>query len=140
MEQEIGVIKYMVALRNCGKENLPMSDSLIAYDLILFIAVTYGEQQPITIKQLFSSLPHSYTAVRYHYNRLLNDGYVIHKHDEYDKRVKYIQPTEKFLSSVVNYANNAKAILDTPPPSAFQRSFSLVCHSYSRVKTTNYIH
>lgn len=96
-----------------------MSDSLIAYDLILFIAVTYGEKQPITIKQLFSSLPHSYTAVRYHYNRLLNDGYVVHKHDENDKRVKYIEPTEKLKNSVATYANSARAILDTPPPQHF---------------------
>jgi len=140
MEQEINVIKYLVALRNCSKENLPMSDSLVAYDLILFIAIQCGEQQPLSVKQLFSSLPHSYSAVREHYNRLLNDGYVVHKQDEKDKRIKYIEPTEKFIGSVVNYANNAKAILDTPPPSAFQHVFSLATLSYSRVKTTNYIH
>lgn len=116
MEQEINVIKYLVALRNCSKQSLPMSDSLIAYDLILFIAIQCGELQPLSVKQLFSSLPHSYSAVREHYNRLLNDGYVVHKQDEKDKRIKYIEPTEKFISSVVNYANNAKAILDTPPP------------------------
>ena len=124
MEQEISVIKYMVALRNCSKQSLPMSDSLIAYDLILFIAITHGEKKAITPKQLFSSLPHSYSAVRHHYNRLLDDGYVIHKPAELDKRVKYIEPTEKFLSSVINYANNAKAILDTPPPQHFSTSLA----------------
>jgi DNA-binding MarR family transcriptional regulator len=139
MEQEISVIKYLVALRNCSKQTLPMSDSLVAYDLILFIAIHCGERQPLSVKQLFSSLPHSYSAVREHYNRLLNDGYVVHKQDEKDKRIKYIEPTEKFIGSVVNYANNAKAILDTPP-SAFQHVFSLATLSYSRVKTTNYIH
>jgi DNA-binding MarR family transcriptional regulator len=115
MEQEISVIRYLVALRNCSKENLPLNDSLVAYDLILFIAIQYGERQPLSVKQLFSSLPHSYSAVREHYNRLLNDGYVIHKQDEKDKRIKYIEPTEKFIGSVVNYANNAKVILNTPP-------------------------
>lgn len=115
MEQEASVIRYLVALRNCGKETLPMSDSLIAYDLILFIAITISEKRSLTVKQLFSSLPHSYTAVRHHYNRLLEDGYVIHKQDNGDKRVKYIEPTEKFIASVTSYAKNAKAILDTPP-------------------------
>ncbi len=91
-----------------------MSDTLIAYDLILFMAITFAEKKPITPKQLFASLPHSYSALRHHYNRLLDDGYVIHKSGVLDKRVKYIEPTEKFLSSVVNYANKAKVILDTP--------------------------
>ena len=124
MEQEINVIKYLVALRNCSKQSLPMSDSLVAYDLILFIAIHCGERQPLSVKQLFSSLPHSYSAVREHYNRLLNDGYVVHKQDEKDKRIKYIEPTEKFIGSVVNYANNAKAILDTPPPQHFSASLA----------------
>ena len=78
MEQEISVIKYLVALRNCSKQSLPMSDSLVAYDLILFIAIHCGERQPLSVKQLFSSLPHSYSALREHYNRLLTDGYVVH--------------------------------------------------------------
>lgn len=115
MGTEISVIKYMVELRNCSKQSLPMSDSLIAYDLILFLAIAYAEKQLITPKQLFFSLPHSYSAVRHHYNRLLEDGYVVHKPAESDKRMKYIEPTEKFISSVISYANNAKAILDTPP-------------------------
>jgi len=116
MEQVTNIIRLMAQLRNCAKENLPMSDSLIAYDLILYIATTYKEQKPITIKQLFAALPHSYTAVRHHYNRLLNDGYVVHKLDTNDGRVKFIEPTEKFINSVVGYANKAKVILDTPPP------------------------
>ena len=133
MEQEISVIKYLVALRNCSKQSLPMCDSLIAYDLILFIAIHCGERQRLSVKQLFSSLPHSYSAVREHYNRLLNDGFVVHKQDEKDKRIKYVEPTEKFIGSVVNYANNAKVILDTPPL-AFQRLFNLV------INTANYAH
>lgn len=113
MEQEISVIKHLVALRNCSKQSLPMGDSLIAYDLILYIATTY-KKQSITPKQLFSALPHSYSAVRYHYNRLLEDGYVVHKPAESDKRVKYIEPTEKFINTVASYTNQARVILDTP--------------------------
>lgn len=116
MVPEISFIKNMVSLRNSSRENLPMGDSLIAYDLILYIAITYVEEQHITIKQLFSSLPHSYTAIRQHYNRLLIDGYVIHKSHPHDKRVKYIEPTEKFITSVVSYANSAHIILGLPPP------------------------
>jgi DNA-binding MarR family transcriptional regulator len=115
MEQEISLIRHMVALRNCSKKSLPMSDSLVAYDLILSIAIKSGEMQPFTVKQLFSSLPHSYSAVREHYNRLLSDGYVVHKPDEKDKRIKYVHPTDKFISCVISYSNNAKAILETLP-------------------------
>jgi len=113
MEQAIRVMRRLVALRNCCKQSLPMGDSLIAYDLILYVAITY-KKQPITPKQLFSSLPHSYSAVRHHYNLLLEGGYLVHKTAESDKRVKYIEPTEKFMSAVASYANQAKVIFNTP--------------------------
>lgn len=116
MVTKISIIKNMLSLRNSSRVNLPMGDSLIAYDLILYIAITYVEEQHITIKQLFASQPHSYTAIRQHYNRLLSDGYVVHKSHTHDKRVKYIEPTEKFISAVVSYANSAQIILGLPPP------------------------
>jgi len=112
MEQTADVIGLVAKLRNCAKQSLPMSDSLIAYDLILYIALTYRKEIPITIKQLFSASPHSYTAVRQHYNRLLVDGYLTHKLDQDDGRVKFIEPTAKFTSAIVNYSNKVQVLLD----------------------------
>ena len=112
MKKELNTIRYMQEIRQCSKEYLPMSDSLIAYDLILYIAITHNEQQPITIKQLFSCCSHSYTAIRTHYNRLLNNGYLIHKTAANDKRVKYVEPTEKLIQSTINFANKVSLILE----------------------------
>jgi len=112
MVHEIPIIKKMVLLRNFSSVVLPMCDSLIAYDLILYIVITHSEHYPVTIKSLFASLPHSYSAIRYHYNRLLLEGYVIHKLDNKDKRIKYIEPTEKLIQSVVSYAKGSNSILE----------------------------
>lgn len=113
MEQSSRVIRLLKEVRSCAQACLPMNDSLIAYDLILYIASMHSEQKPIGVKQFFSALPHSYTAIRHHYKRLLDDGYVVHKHDERDRRVKLIQPTEKFASSIANYTNKVKELLET---------------------------
>jgi len=127
MGNEIRVIQLILALRNCSKMNLPISESLVAFDLILFISISYLDRKPITIKELFSNLPYSYTAVRQHYNRLLINGYITHKPHENDRRVKYLEPTNKLVNSVIKYANDAKRILSTPPiievPPIFIRLF-----------------
>ena len=116
MGNELYVIQHIVALRNCSKMNLPINESLVAFDLILFIAINYLERKEITIKELFSNLPYSYTAVRQHYNRLLINGYITHKAHKNDRRVKYLEPTNKLINSVLNYANDAQRILSPPPP------------------------
>ena len=104
------IIRNSIALRNSAKENLPINDSFVAYDLILFIAIQFEENQHISVKHLFSSFPHSYSAVREHYKRLIHDGYLVHKLDEKDRRIKYIEPTEKFICAVLNYTKYVQVI------------------------------
>ena len=84
--------------------------------MILFISIAYSEKTSITAKQVFSSLSYSYSAVRLHYNRLLKEGYLIHKLDNQDKRIKYIEPTRKLLQTIACYTNDAKVIVETFPP------------------------
>ena len=116
MEQKINFIQRMLALRNCSKNHLPINDSIIAYDLILFIANCYYENQPITVKELFNTQPYSYTAVRQHYKRLLDNQYITQKSHENDKRIKYILPTDKLINAVNNYSKNASKVLGLLPP------------------------
>ncbi|MES2585579.1 MAG: hypothetical protein V4536_01525 [Pseudomonadota bacterium] len=115
MNNTLGTIESMFALRAWCRDNLPTDNSLIAYDLILLIAIAGEKKQQLTIKQLFSSLPHSYTAVRQHYNRFIREGWLAHQSDEKDGRIKYIQPTDKFRQTVKNYSNAANHIFLNKP-------------------------
>lgn len=94
------LIGSIFKLRRWVEENLPIENSLIAYDLILLLSTHDYANSHITVKQLFSSLPHSATAVRSHYLRFVNDGWIEHYPAPKDKRIKYIKPTAKFIEII----------------------------------------
>lgn len=124
MSDIINTIENLLALRTWCRENLPTENSLVAYDLILFLAVSLGGHKKLSVKQIYSSLPHSYTAIRQHYNRLISDGWLEHKFDAQDRRIKYIEPTSKFIDTIQSYAKTAESIF-TPP--RFSPSFQPDC-------------
>ena len=105
------MIESIFALRSWCKDNLPTENSFIAYDLILVLAINNYAKNNISIKELFASVPHSYTAVRGHYLRFVNDGWVEHYLDESDKRIKYVRPTAKLVKTMNDYAAAAHKIL-----------------------------
>lgn len=95
-------------IRDWGKKNLPLYESIIANDLIIFLAIEFVRGESLTIKRLFASLPYSYTAIRQHYKKLLREGWVLHVPDEADKRVKLIKPSEKFIEVIDQYVRIIK--------------------------------
>jgi DNA-binding MarR family transcriptional regulator len=105
------MIGSIFTLRTWCKDNLPIENSLIAYDLILVLAINNYAKNNISIKELFASVPHSYTAVRGHYLRFVKDGWVEHYLDESDKRIKYVRPTAKLIKTMNDYAAVANKIL-----------------------------
>jgi len=105
------MISGIFALRSWCKEHLPIENSLIAYDLILVLAINNYAKNDISIKELFASVPHSYTAVRGHYLRFVKDGWVEHYLDSSDRRIKYVRPTPKLVKTMNDYANTANKIM-----------------------------
>ena len=71
------------------------------------VAVRHFEGKNITVKQLFKSLPHSTTAIRYHYSRFINDGWIEAYSNVQDKRVKFVRPTQKFIVVLTLYSSTA---------------------------------
>jgi len=110
------MLEKVQAVRKWGKENLPLYESVIANDLIIFLAIEFVSGKPLTVKRLFASLPYSYTAVRQHYKKLFKDGWVIHVADENDKRIKYIKPSQKFVEIIDSYVDVIKITFTPPPP------------------------
>jgi len=94
-----------IALRNWVNQNLPIENSLAAFDLLLIIGLNYYSGSPKqTVKQLFSSLPsYSYIGVRTHYLRFIELGLLELSADAIDKRVKHITPSQKMLDLLLKY-------------------------------------
>lgn len=104
-------IEAIFGLRQSLEKHLPINNSLIAYDLILLLSIHNYSDGNITVKQLFNSLPHSATAVRYHYKRFLNDGWIENYMDTNDKRIKYVRPTIKLIRVVNLYTQETENFL-----------------------------
>lgn len=105
------MIESILSLRQSLQKYLPIENSLIAYDLILLLSIHNYSQGHITVKQLFKSLPHSATAIRYHYTRFINDGWIELYLNSKDKRVKFVRPTQKFIEIINAYTKDAESLL-----------------------------
>ena len=57
------MIESIFALRSWCKDNLPIENSLIAYDLILVLAINNYAKNNISIKELFASVPHELLSI-----------------------------------------------------------------------------
>ena len=106
------VVDSIFSLRAWCRENLPIENSLIAYDIILILAIHDYSQSQITVKQLFSSVPYSYSAVRTHYQRLLTDDWIELCSDEKDRRIKFVRPTQKFFTAISKYAETINLLFN----------------------------
>lgn len=113
-DNALDMLEKVQAVRSWGKENLPFYESVIANDLIIFLAIEFVKGKPLTVKRLFASLPYSYTAVRQHYKKLFKDGWVEHVSDDRDRRIKYIKPSERFIEVIDAYVQTIKCTF-TPP-------------------------
>jgi DNA-binding MarR family transcriptional regulator len=87
---------------------LPVGGSFVAFDILLLMA--QPDSHRITVKEFFSSLPHSYTAVRQHYTRLIEGGWLTHFDHPTDKRIKYISVTEKYEILMKEYASRISLV------------------------------
>lgn len=98
------IIAFAKDHRAWCKENLPFYESVVAYDLILLLASKFLNNEEVNVKYIFNQLPHSYTAVRQHYKRLIEDGWIKNIMAITDKRIKHIIPTNKFNAIIEKYA------------------------------------
>lgn len=98
------IISFAKDHRAWCKENLPIYESVVAYDLVLLLATKFLNHEEVNVKYIFSQLPHSYTAVRQHYKHLIEDGWIKNVMHDTDKRIKHIVPMDKFNTVIEKYA------------------------------------
>lgn len=104
MTNTLKVIESAQLIRAWCKNNLPVRESIVAYDLIILLAIKFAKKETVTVKQIFVLLPHSYTAVRHHYLQLIKDEWIECIGDDKDRRIKRIIPTQKFDEIIKEYA------------------------------------
>ena len=75
---------------------LPLSGSLIAYNLLLSLYICHLRGETPTVKSLFASIPYSDMGIRYHLRKLLITGWIELRPSASDRRTKVCVPTDRF--------------------------------------------
>lgn len=95
-EQSLHLACVLTKLRHLSSELFPIGHSFIPFD-ILIATLSGNNGEDLTVKALFASLPYSDMGIRYHFNRLIDDGWISLHNGDSDSRVKRVSPTEKLI-------------------------------------------
>jgi hypothetical protein len=98
------VTSALIAVRTWEKMNLPLSQSTLAYEIILLIAHHTVCNKPLTLHQLFYSIDYSETGIRKQLTKLIKDDWCSLIKGTSDKRLKHVVASEKLLILLDNYA------------------------------------
>jgi hypothetical protein len=81
-------------------ELLPLDNSFIPFDLLFKIGLAHIENNELTLKALFAGLPHSEMGMRYHFRRLLANGWIEVQPSPHDRRSKRVIATCKLVNQL----------------------------------------
>jgi hypothetical protein len=90
-------------IRFWEEKNLPLSQSRIAFDLLLFIANCHYSETHLTLKYLFNSLSYSERGVRYVLEQFVSNGWCEVIGSTSDKRFRHIVASKKLTSAFEAY-------------------------------------
>ena len=88
-------------IRLASSDLLPLDNSFIPFDLLFKVGMSHFDCRELTLKSLFTGLPHSEMGMRYHLKRLISNGWIELLPSKNDKRSKLVIPTCKFLGQLV---------------------------------------
>lgn len=96
-------LRLLLQTKIWERENLPLNNSLIPLELILFLAICQADGRRLTVKGLTSSSAFSVLGAGIHMRRLQRDGYISLEQENTDRRVKYILTTPKLDKLLAAY-------------------------------------
>jgi hypothetical protein len=95
-----GLLLDLAFLRSAFDAHLPIRNSLIAWDILMEVLLSFHQNRPLQVKVLLNELPHSRTGIDYHYRWLIEEGWIeIHPCNK-DRRVRYACPSERLITQV----------------------------------------
>lgn len=94
--------------------SLPIDHSFIPFDILL--AVVRGDKlgNDLTVKALFASLPYSDMGIRYHFRKLIKDGWIELHNGDKDTRVKRVSATEKLTKQFQILSTKLSPLITCP--------------------------
>lgn len=95
---------YQIPIK--AREHLNLDASLIPYCIILTVIRATSKGENLSIKSLFLELPYSAMGVRYHFNRLVDYGWIELSDSDFDKRLKMVYPSEKLNKRILSLMND----------------------------------
>ena len=115
----------MVEIREKSTNHLPIDNSLIPFDLLFRVGLAHASDEELTIKALFSDLPHSEMGMRYHFKRLLDRGWIDLHPSPHDKRSKIVSPNEKLLARLADLEEELSTLLSDLAPKIIDSKVSI---------------
>lgn len=100
LEQRNLVVNTLAYIRIQTSSQLPIGHSYIPYDILMTVIHSSINNNELTVKALFASLPYSSMGLRYHFRRLLDRGWIELESDKVDARVKQVKPTIKLNNKI----------------------------------------
>ena len=96
-------LRLLLETKIWERENLPLNNSLIPLEMVLYLAICQAEGRRLTVKGLTGSTAFSTLGAGIHMRRLERDGYITLEQDSTDRRVKYILTTPKLDKLLTAY-------------------------------------
>jgi len=108
------LFQTILELRTATLQILPVTDqaaSRIRYDILIWLSASWSSGTRLTVKQLYAQLPHSDSAIRQHFDLLLDEGWIELEDDNSDRRIRYVVPSEQLVTKIVQWGDNCTEIL-----------------------------
>jgi len=93
---------FLMKVREVTAEHLPISHSIIPYQILLVVMFYHIRNDELSVKQLFNSGAFSEMGNRYHFKKLIQSDWIILKDHPKDFRLKLIKPSEKLMMAFAN--------------------------------------
>jgi len=93
---------FLMKVREVTAEHLPISHSIIPYQILLVVMYYHIRNDELSVKQLFNSGAFSEMGNRYHFKKLIQSDWIILKEHPKDFRLKLIKPSEKLILAFAN--------------------------------------
>lgn len=99
----------MLAAYEAVSETFPINHSLTR-SLIIAIVIAESGDEGVGVKQLFSSIKFSQTAIRYQLNALIREGWLTSVKSGADGRTRKIKSTDKLTAAALQFSANLKSL------------------------------
>lgn len=87
----------LMKIREVTSSCLPISHSIIPYQILLVVMHHHTIQEELTVKKLFNSGAFSEMGNRYHYKKLVENQWILLLDHPTDFRLKLIQPSDQLI-------------------------------------------